>query len=113
MSPLWYVVRSKPNKEMALWRELTARGLECFYPQLRVRPVNPRSRRIRSYFPGYLFLHTDIEQIGVSTLQWMPFSSGVVSFDSMPAFDCEVTLIFPKPGVISGVSRFLISTAVT
>jgi transcription antitermination factor NusG len=85
MSPQWYVVRSKPNKEMALWRELTARGLECFYPQLRVRPVNPRSRRIRSYFPGYLFLHTDIEQIGVSTLQWMPFSSGVVSFDAMPA----------------------------
>jgi transcriptional antiterminator RfaH len=85
MSPQWYVLRSKPNKETALWRELTARGLECFYPQLRVRPVNPRSRKIRSYFPGYLFLHTDIEQVGTSTLQWMPFSSGLVSFDTLPA----------------------------
>lgn len=85
MSPQWYVLRSKPNKEMALWRELTARGLESFYPQLRVRPVNPRSRKIRSYFPGYLFLHTDIEQVGTSTLQWMPFSSGIVSFDAAPA----------------------------
>ena len=81
----WYVLRSKPNKELTLWRELTARGLECFYPQLHVRPVNPRSRRIRSYFPGYLFLHTDIEQVGASTFQWMPFSSGMVAFDGLPA----------------------------
>jgi hypothetical protein len=24
----WYAVRSKPNKEMSLWREVCARGLE-------------------------------------------------------------------------------------
>ena len=81
----WFVLRSKPNKEMALWRELSARGLESYYPQLHVRPVNPRSRKIRSYFPGYLFLHTDIEQAGTSTFQWIPFSSGLVSFDGLPA----------------------------
>ena len=81
----WYVLRSKPNKELTLWRELTARGLECFYPQLRVQPVNPRSRKIRPYFPGYLFLHTDAEQVGISSFQWIPFSSGLVSFDGLPA----------------------------
>ena len=81
----WYVLRSKPNKELALWRELTARGLESFYPQLRVQPVNPRSRKIRPYFPGYLFLHMDIGQVGSSTLWWMPFSSGLVAFDGLPA----------------------------
>jgi len=81
----WHVLRSKPNKEMTLWRELTARGFECFYPQLHVRPVNPRSRKIRSYFPGYLFLHTDIEVVGASTFHWMPFSSGFVSFGGVPA----------------------------
>lgn len=85
MNQQWYVLRSKPNKELALWRELAARGLESFYPQLRVRPVNPRSRKIRSYFPGYLFLHVDIEQVGMSVLQWMPFSSGLVAFDGLPA----------------------------
>ncbi len=83
MTLQWYVLRSKSNKELALWRELTARGLECFYPQLRVRPVNPRSRKIRPYFPGYLFLHADLEQAG--RLQWIPFSSGLVSFDEVPA----------------------------
>jgi transcriptional antiterminator RfaH len=85
MNLQWYVLRSQPNKEMTLWRELTARGFESFYPQLHVRPVNPRSRKIRAYFPGYLFLETDIEQAGVSTFQWMPFSCGLVSFDGLPA----------------------------
>ena len=85
MALQWFVLRSKPNKEMALWRELSARGLECFYPQLHVRPVNPRSRKIRAYFPGYLFLHTDIEEVGPSTFKWVPFASGLVSFDGLPA----------------------------
>lgn len=81
----WYVLRSKPNKELVLWRELIARGFECFYPQLHVRPVNPRSRTIRPYFPGYLFLHTPIEQAAGSLFQWMPFSGGFVCFDGTPA----------------------------
>jgi transcription antitermination factor NusG len=81
----WYVLRSKPNKEAALWREALARKLECFYPSLHVNPVNPRSRKVRPYFPGYLFVHVDIEQTGFSTLQWLPFSLGLVSFDGRPA----------------------------
>ena len=85
MSLQWYVLRTKPNKEMILWRELTARGFESFYPQLHVRPVNPRSRKIRPYFPGYLFLHVDLDQTGTSTIQWMPFSNGFVSFQEVPA----------------------------
>jgi transcriptional antiterminator RfaH len=80
MNLQWYVLRSKPNKELPLWRELNVHGFECFYPQLRVKPVNPRSRKIRPYFPGYLFLHADIEKAGASTFQWMPFSNGLVAF---------------------------------
>ena len=85
MTVQWHVLRSKPNKEMTLWRELTARGFDCFYPQLQVRPVNPRSRKTRPYFPGYLFVQTDIEQVGASTFQWMPFSTGYIAFDGVPA----------------------------
>lgn len=85
MERRWYVLRSKPNKEMVLWRELTARGFESFYPQLHVRPVNPRSRMIRPYFLGYLFVQTDMQQVGASIFQWMPFSSGFVSFGGTPA----------------------------
>jgi transcriptional antiterminator RfaH len=81
----WYALRSKPNKEMPLWRELSARGLECYYPRLHVKPVNYRSRTVRPYFPGYVFLHTDLECMGISRFQWMPFSLGLVSFGGAPA----------------------------
>lgn len=85
MTMQWYVLRSKPNKEIALWRELGSRGYESYYPHLRVQPVNPRSRKVRPYFPGYLFLQVDLEQVGLSAFQWMPFSAGFVSFESTPA----------------------------
>jgi len=85
MNSDWYVLRSKPNKEVTLWREVSAQGFDCFFPHLRVQPVNPRSRKIRPYFPGYLFLQIDIEQVGASTFQRMPFCSGLVSFDGVLA----------------------------
>lgn len=58
----WYVIRSKPNKEMFLVGQLESRDVEVFYPKLHVKPVNPRSRKIRPYFPGYLFIHVDMEK---------------------------------------------------
>jgi transcription antitermination factor NusG len=59
--------------------------IDCFYPWIRVKPVNPRSAKIRPYFPGYLFVHVDLSQSGISTFQWMPFSSGLLSFMDDPA----------------------------
>ncbi len=85
MSLQWYVLRSKPNKEVALWREALARGVDVFYPQLRVQPKNPRAHKIRPYFPGYLFVQLDLHQIGHSTFAWMPHSGGLVSFGAEPA----------------------------
>jgi transcriptional antiterminator RfaH len=81
----WYVLRSKPNKEMTLAQQLNVYGFESFSPQLRVRPVNPRSRRVRPYFPGYLFVHTNVDQVGASIFRWMPFSNGFVSFGDVLA----------------------------
>ena len=80
----WYTMRSKPNKEIALFHELSARQMEVFYPQLRVHPANPRSRTVRPYFPGYLFVNVDLEQIGFSELHWCPFSLGLLTFDGEP-----------------------------
>ena len=85
MTLQWYALRSKPNKEGALWREIVARGVEVFYPQLRVLPKNPRARKVRPYFPGYLFVQLDLQQSGYSTFAWMPHSRGLVSFGAEPA----------------------------
>ncbi len=81
----WYALRSKPRKEDAIWRQLRSEGIEVFYPRLRVNPVNPRSRKIKPYFPGYMFVNVDLEQTGVSRFQWMPHTLGLVSFGGEPA----------------------------
>jgi len=85
MSERWYVLRSKPHKEAALYRYASSKGFEVFYPRIRVDPVNPRSRKIRPYFPGYMFLNTDLERVGLSSLQYMPLSMGIVKFGGEPA----------------------------
>jgi transcription antitermination factor NusG len=85
MTALWYALQSKPNKEDALYQQLDSQGIDVFYPRIRVTPVNPRSKKVKPYFPGYMFVYTDIEKVGISTFQWMPFARGMVSFDHEPA----------------------------
>ncbi len=76
----WYALKSHPHKEDLLFHQINTRGLEVFYPRIKVQPVNPRSRKIRPYFPGYLFVRVDLDTSGISLFQWMPYASGLVSF---------------------------------
>ena len=85
MTASWYALRSKPRKEDVVWRQVLSRGFETYYPRLRVQPVNPRSRKIKPYFPGYLFVHIDLEETGLSAFKWMPHTLGLVSFGGEPA----------------------------
>lgn len=86
MNTAWYVLRSKPNKEHALYQQVLLQNYEVYYPRLRVKPVNPRARHVVPYFPGYMFVHVDLVQAGRSVFKWMPFSMGLVAFGSEPAF---------------------------
>lgn len=85
MAVSWYVIRSKPNKEDFLAEQLTAYGIKVFYPRIRVKTVNPRARKVRPYFPSYLFVQVDLEKVSASTLHWMPGAVNVISFDGEPA----------------------------
>jgi transcription antitermination factor NusG len=85
MAEAWYVIRSKPNKEEFLAGQLSAYGIKVFYPRIRVKTVNPRARKLRAYFPSYLFIYVDLETISLSTLHWMPGAVNLVSFDGQPA----------------------------
>jgi transcriptional antiterminator RfaH len=85
MTAHWYALRSKPRKEEALWQQVSARGFQVFFPRLRVFPVNPRAKKVKPYFPGYMFVYVDLEEVGLSTFQWMPYAVGLVSFDNEPA----------------------------
>lgn len=92
MPAYWYALNSHPHKEEALYRQIQLQGIEVFYPCVHVKPVNPRSRKIRPYFPGYLFVRADIETQGLSTFQWMPHARGLVTFGGEPARVPEVLL---------------------
>ncbi len=85
MTPTWYVLHSKPNKEEFLYDQLLANRMEAFCPHIRVQPVNPRARKVKPYFPGYVFVQFDRENVKTSALAWMPGASGLVSFDGCPA----------------------------
>lgn len=82
----WYVAHSKLRNEELLWKQFCLRNIESYYPCLKVKTVNPRARKVQPYFPGYLFVHVDLELIGKSTIEWMPGGVGLVSFGDEPAF---------------------------
>ena len=82
----WYVMQSKPQKESFLNEQLCLRGIETYYPKIRINPVNPRSKKVKPYFPGYLFLRVDLEKVGSSTLNWIPGASSLVSYGGEPAY---------------------------
>lgn len=85
MPEQWYALRSKPRKEDVVWKQVRERGYEVFYPRLRVNPVNPRSKKFRPYFPGYLFVRADLDRVGLSAFQWIPHTTGLVSFGGEPS----------------------------
>jgi transcription elongation factor/antiterminator RfaH len=80
MSVHWYALRCKPRKEDTVWGQVRTQAVEVFYPRMRVQPVNPRSRKFRPYFPGYMFVRVDIQEMGLSTFRWMPHAVGLVTF---------------------------------
>lgn len=85
MTASWYCLHSKPHKEEFLFDQLVLREIEAFYPQVRVKPINPRARKIKPYFPGYVFARVDLEQCNPSSLHWIPGTAGLVSFGGEPA----------------------------
>lgn len=80
MTNRWYVVRSKPRKEEFLAEQMQMRKIEIFDPLIRVQTVNPRARKIKPYFPGYVFVHLDLEKTGKFSVQYIPGAAGLVSF---------------------------------
>lgn len=99
MTAAWYAIHVKPHKERYVYERLaTPEGLppflkvdpadlrlEAFFPSVRVKPKNPRAAKIRPYFPGYLFVHADLEVLGDSAFNWIPGAHGLVRFGDTPA----------------------------
>jgi len=86
MPAKWYVLRTKPHKERAVFRMLLQEDdLDVYFPAIEVEPVNPRASKIRPYFPGYMFVNIDLQQQGKNALRWAPGTRGLVRFGNQPA----------------------------
>jgi transcription antitermination factor NusG len=85
MTQHWYVLSTKVHCEDAASRHAESLGITVFYPSLRVRTVNPRARKVRPYFPGYVFVQADLAILGLSVFRWMPHANGLVCFGGEPA----------------------------
>jgi transcription antitermination factor NusG len=85
MSSHWYVLRVKPHKERLVFGQLQQRGLDVYFPLLKVKPVNPRAAKERPYFPGYMFVKVDLVELGRNALSWLPGTHGLVTFGDVPA----------------------------
>lgn len=85
MAEHWYALRVKPHKEKSVNQHLQTQEIEVFFPTVKVKPKNPRNAKIKPYFPGYLFICTDIEAVGINAFNWMPGTLGLVAFGGEPA----------------------------
>jgi len=84
MAAQWYTLFSKPRKEAPIESYLKSKGFVTFYPTLKIDPVNPRAARTRGFFPRYLFINVDLEEVGISGLEWLPGAVGLVQFGGVP-----------------------------
>ena len=85
MAENWYALRVKPHRESTVYQQLQSWDIEAFLPMVRVKPKNPRAAKQKPYFPGYLFVHANLEKVGANTINWMPGTLGLVSFGGVPA----------------------------
>jgi transcriptional antiterminator RfaH len=88
----WYVLQSKPQKESFLYDQLRLRKIETYFPRVRINPVNPRAKKVKPYFPCYLFIRVDLDEVGIANLQWMPGACRLISYDGEPAFISDVLM---------------------
>lgn len=82
---LWHVLYTKPHSEFQVRSGLVSRGIECYLPTSRV--PKPRAGRpvLRAFFPCYLFARFDSEEVGRSSIAYLPGLRRVVEFAGEPA----------------------------
>ncbi len=86
MEDRWYVVHSKPNMEQFLAGQLESRQIIYYLPLLTVKPKNPRCKKSKPYFPGYLFIHADDRSANRLLIERTPGVAGLVNFGGEVAF---------------------------
>ncbi len=80
----WYVVHVKAHREPLAGRHLERRGVEVFYPRLRLPRYADAARPVVPMFPGYVFVHVDLPAQFDAT-RWSPGVRRFVGWGGAPA----------------------------
>ncbi len=82
-SPRWYVIGAKARREQFAQGQLARRGVVTFLPRI-VEPPGEKGRSvIAPLFPGYLFVHIDIEDQYFDVV-WTPGVRKFIGFGALP-----------------------------
>ena len=100
-----FVWHSKPHKEELLTEQLELRRIETFYPCIRIQVVNSHARKVRQYFPGNVFVHVDLDKMGLSALHSLSGSTGQIICGGTPAIvsDGLICTIWQRVGEVNAV----------
>jgi len=83
---VWYALHTKPRKEYQVRDLLESRGMETYLPVLKVTcKGHLRKRREKPFFARYLFARMDLTSVPLSSVNWAPGVTRVVSFGGQPA----------------------------
>ncbi len=82
MDLAWYVVRTLPRAEYRARDRLGSGGIECFLP-CAPTPSARLGREEAPLFPGYLFVHYNLQAWGSGPLRRVPGVAGLVTFDQI------------------------------
>ena len=90
----WYVLYTKPKAEHLVALNLRQRGIESYLPEVRSNDTGQPSGS-KPLFPRYLFMYADLEETGISKIQWTPGLKCVIGFGDMatPVPDEAIALI--------------------
>lgn len=82
----WYVLCCKPHKEQVILQQLQQLGFETYFPCSLEQNGKTGKLELKPYFPGYLFVRVNLDEVSLSTFQWMPHTEGLVCFEAKPAY---------------------------
>ncbi len=86
----WHVLFTKPQREYQVSEILTEKGIETYVPTVLKRV---RGRTVeRPFFPRYIFIRVDFDEIGLSEVQWTPGLTRIVGFSDKPAVVPELII---------------------
>lgn len=81
----WHVMYTKPKREELVEVQLLERGIETYFPHLKVERGYGRGVRLEPFFPHYLFFKADLGDSDAQGLQWLPGVRSIVHVADRPA----------------------------